>query len=112
SSHCVAIEEVTYWRIAHAFRQVQAKVQISVACDHTAARRAHDVALLDQIGLQNILDGVALFTDGRGQAINANRTAVEFFDQGQQQSSILVIQPALVDVEHVQCKIGDGPGDL
>ena len=50
---------------------------------HPAPRGSHDVALLDQVGLQHIFNGMALFTDGRSQTVHADRATVEFLDHGQ-----------------------------
>jgi hypothetical protein len=46
------------------------------------ARRALQVALLDQIRLDHVLDGVALLADGRGDVVEAHGSAVEAMDHG------------------------------
>ena len=48
-----------------------------VAGGHTPARGSHDVPLLDQVGLQHILDGATLLGNRGRQALHAHRAAVE-----------------------------------
>src|SRR5690606_40311308 len=77
--------------------KIEAEMQIRVAGRYPAARRAHDVALLDQIGLQYFLDSAAVLADSGRQVVEADRSAVEFFDDGQQQAAILVVEAVHVD---------------
>ena len=83
-----------------------------MARHHPAPRGSHDVALLNEVRLQDVLDGVALFADRCGEAVDTHRPTVELLDHGQQQPAILVVEAALVDVEHVQRQVGDGLGDV
>src|SRR5690606_11562885 len=73
-------------------RRFQAEMQIGRARDDPAARRAHHVALLDQIGFQHILDGAALLADGGRQVVDSDRAAVELLDDGQQQAAVLLVE--------------------
>jgi hypothetical protein len=43
---------------------------------HAAARRALDEALLDQIGLDDLLDGVARLAERRGKGVDSDRAAI------------------------------------
>lgn len=65
----------------HPGRQVQAEVQVGVARDYPPARGTHHVTLLDEVGLEDVLDGMTLLADRRSQAVHADRTAIELLDQ-------------------------------
>ena len=52
---------------------------------NTAARRALQKALLDEIGFENILDRVARLPDGSGQIVDTDRPAAKFIDDGKEQ---------------------------
>jgi hypothetical protein len=45
---------------------------------HAPARRALQIALLDQVGFEHVLDGVALFADGGGEVVHADRPPPNF----------------------------------
>jgi hypothetical protein len=79
---------------------------------HASARRALQVALLDQVGFQHVLDGVARFADGGGEVVHADRAAAEFFQHGAEQLAVHDIEAEVVDVEHGQRRVGDGARDL
>ena len=85
----------------------QTEVQVGIAGRHAAPGRAHHEALLDQVGLQHILNGAALFGNGRGQTVHPDRATVKFLYHGQQQATIEVIKAFLVDAQHVQGPVGD-----
>src|SRR5690606_39539065 len=46
-----------------------------------------------------------------GQALDADRAAVELLDHGQQQAAVEMVEAARVDAEHVQRGVGDFGGD-
>src|SRR5690606_38724703 len=69
---------------------------------HPAARRALDVTLLDQVGLDHVLDGTAFLAHRRRQAVGADRTTVELLDDGQEQAAVHVVEAVAIDAEHVQ----------
>ena len=75
--------------------------------DNSSTWRAQNIALLNQIRLKHILDGVTFFANGRRQAINTHRSAIEFFDHRQQQPSVHIIKADIINIEHTQCGIGD-----
>src|SRR5450759_785337 len=60
------------FRIAR--RACDAEVLVGQQRRHTAARCTLQIALLDQKGLDHILDGVALLADGSGKVFHAYRT--------------------------------------
>ena len=51
-------------------------------------RRALQVALLNQIGLDHVLDGVALFANGGGHVVQTDRPAIKSMDDGLQQLAV------------------------
>ena len=53
----------------------QAEMAEGVAGDQPAARRALQEPALDQIRLDDVLDGVARLRQGRGQRLDADRAA-------------------------------------
>ena len=79
---------------------------------HAAARRALQITLLYQIGLEHVFNRIAFFTDRRGEIIDADRAAGEFFDHCEQQFAVHDIEPQRIDVEHFQRRIGDFLRDL
>jgi len=52
------------------------------------ARGAHHEALLDQVGLDDVLDGTALLADRGGQALDADGSAVEALDDRREQAPV------------------------
>jgi hypothetical protein len=74
---------------------------------HAAARRALQEALLDQVGFEHVLDGVARLADGGGEVVDADRAAAELVDHRRQQLAVHDVEAAVVDVEHQQRQIGD-----
>ncbi|CFM09835.1 Uncharacterised protein [Bordetella pertussis] len=71
-----------------------------------AARRALQVAVLDQIRLDDVFDGVALFADRRRQAVHADRAAVELVHDGFEQLAVHDIQALRVHIQHGQRAAG------
>src|SRR4249920_2988022 len=74
--------------IAGATRRPEAKMLIGLVGRHAPARAAHDVALLDQIRFDDILERTAFFRQRRRERFHADRTAFEVFDDHAQQSAI------------------------
>ena len=66
------------------------------------ARRPQDKTLLNQEGLQHILNRTALFRQSRSQAIDTHRAAIELLDHGQQQPSIQMIKALSVNVQQIE----------
>ena len=63
--------------------------------------------MLDQVGLDHVFDRVALFADGRGQAVDAHRAAIELVDDGFEQLAVHQVQALRIDFEHGQRAAGD-----
>ena len=71
------------------------------------ARRALQVALLDQIRLDHVFDGVALFADAGGDVVQADRAAVKAVDHRFEQFAVHQIEAFGVHVEHDQGFLGN-----
>ena len=65
-----------------------------------AARSSLQVALLDQEGLQHVLDGVALLADGSGQVVHADRAAVELLQNRLNEFAVHDVEAGTVDIQH------------
>ncbi len=72
-----------------------------------AARRALQVALLDQERLDHVLDGVAFLADGVRQVLHADRPAAEFLDHGKQELAIHHVHAERIHVKHLERRVGD-----
>ena len=81
----------------------QTEKQIRVSGRNPATGRAHNESLLDQVRLDHVLDRAALLAHGRGKAFDADRTAVEFFNDRSQQAPVHGIEAIWIDLEHIQC---------
>src|SRR5690606_13313659 len=57
--------------------RLQPEVAVGLAGGHAPARGAHQEALLDQVGLDHVLQGAALLRQRGGQRFHAHRAAVE-----------------------------------
>lgn len=76
------------------------------------ARGALQVALLDQVGLDHILNGFALFTNARSNVVQPNRAAVKAVNDRLQQLAVHQIEPLRIDIEHGERAVGDLQRDL
>src|SRR5206468_6017969 len=74
-------------------------------------RRAREEALLDEEGLVDVLNRVALLADGRGERVDPDRPAAELVDDGEEEGAVHLIEPRLVDVEQGERIARDGPRD-
>lgn len=83
-------------------RHIKTKVQVRAVRSNTATRGTLQKALLDQVGLQHIFNGIPFFTDRGSKVIQADRAPHEFVDNRHQQFAIHVIETAAVDVQHIQ----------
>ena len=89
-------------------RYGQAEVGVGAGAGHAAARGALDEALLEQIGLDNVLDRVAGLGDGGGEGVHADRAAAVVLDQGLEEAAVVGVEAGLVDLEPGQ---GAGGGE-
>ena len=75
---------------------------------HSAAGRALKKADLKQVGFDHFLDGIFFFVKRGAERSQANRSAVEFFYDGQQELAVEFVQAENVDfhsVERVFCDV-------
>src|SRR5580704_3776754 len=79
---------------------------------HAAARRACNESLLDEEGLDHVLERAPLLTDRRRQAVDAHRAAVELFHDRAQQLVIQRIQSLRVNLQQVERRVGTGLIDM
>ena len=75
---------------------------------HSPARSAQQKSLLNQIGLEYILNGTAFLADGGAETVYSHRTAVELLDNGEQQLAIHHIEALMIHIQQVQGTIGHG----
>src|SRR4029453_8065339 len=95
-----------FQRRACALRHFQAEMLVGVTGGDAAARGAHDEALLDQIGLDHILDRAALLAERRRETLDADRAAVKLLDDRHQELAVHHVEAERVDVEHVERRLG------
>src|SRR5690554_7212422 len=67
-------------------RRLQAEVAPRLGARHAPARGTDQIALLDQVGLDHVLEGAALFAQGGSERIHADRAAIEVLDDQAQQA--------------------------
>ena len=67
---------------------------------------------LQEVGLDDLFDGVLLFTDTRSQGVEACRAAAEFNDQGIEVKAIEVIETRSVNFELGEGVVGELGVDL
>ena len=79
--------------------------------DHPATRGALQQTLLDQVGFDHVLDGVADLADGGRDVVQSHRTATEALDDGFEEIAVHDVQPDRVHVEHAQGVVGHAAGD-
>jgi hypothetical protein len=86
----------------------QTHVAVDRSRDDATARRALQVALLYQVGLDHaaVLDGVARFADRRCKVVHADRAAIELVDDGAEQLAVHQVQSEAIHVQHGQCGVG------
>ena len=75
------------------------------------ARGTHQESGLNQERLYHVLQGAALFSNGCRKAVNAYRTTIKFFHDGQQQPPVQRIQAETVDLKQIQGLIRQGAAD-
>ena len=70
------------------------------------------VALLDQVGFDHVLNGLALFANARRNVVQPNRAAVKAVNDCFEQFAVHQIEPLGVDIEHGQGSVGNIQRDL
>ena len=71
----------------------------SMRRQQTPARRALQEALLDEVGLDDVLDGVARLGKRRGDRLDADRTTAEGFGNDGEIAPVHLVEAALVHLE-------------
>src|SRR5262245_10524721 len=74
---------------------------------HASARGPLQIALLDQIGLEHVFDGVARLADGGGKIVHADRAAAEFLKYRAEQFAVHDVETEMIYIQHGQRSIGD-----
>ena len=69
---------------------------------YASARRALQIALLNEERFQNVLDRVACFTDRRCKVVDPHRPAAEFLQHRAEQLAIHDVEAEMINVEHGQ----------
>src|SRR5580658_4866937 len=67
-----------------------------------AARSPRQKTLLQQVRFVNFLDGVGFFADRRGQALDADRSAVELVDYRTENRTVHLVEAGRVDFEQLE----------
>ncbi len=75
-------------------------MKIGAFGSHSAARGALQEALLDEVGFDNVFDGVRRFADGGGNVIKTDGAAAEFMQDGLEEFSVHNIQTLRVHIQH------------
>ena len=78
------------------------EVAVGGGCGDAAAGGALEVALLEEVGLVDVLDGVLLFREGRRQGVQADGTAAELLDDDEEEAAVHGIEAGAVNLEALQ----------
>jgi len=89
----------------------EAQVLVGQAGGHPAPGSPVEKALLDEKGFVKLLDGVAFLADAGGQGVQADRSPVKLFDDGQEDFSVQVVQAEFVDGQHLEALVGHPAGN-
>ena len=105
----VRTEQPELRRIARRLRE--AEVAEGVAGDQPAARGPLQQSALDQIRLDDVLDGVARLRQRRGKRLDANGTAAIVQGNGRQVAPVHGVEACGIDFERRQRLVGNGAID-
>ena len=67
---------------------------------NATAWRAHEKSLLNEIRLEDVLNGIAFLAQGGSETLHTHRSTIEFFNDREQQSTIHGIETVLIDFQH------------
>ena len=67
-----------------------------------AARGAHEVALLDEVGLVDLLHGAGILAHGGGYGVDTHGATLELVDDGGQYADVHVVQSVAVHIKSLQ----------
>ena len=88
-------------------RDFEAEMPPCVCGQNAATRRALDEALLDQIGFDDILDGVARFRQSGGDRLDPDRPASEIHRDHGEIAPVELVEAQRVDFQPRQRLVGD-----
>ena len=74
---------------------------------YPSPRGALDQALLEQVGLEHVLDRVGLLADSDRQGREPDRASAEFLGDRRQQLAVVAVEPGAVDLEQLE-RFGGG----
>src|SRR5262245_19793009 len=77
------------------------------ASGDSATRRALQETFLDQVRLDDVLEGSPLLADRGREAVDADRAAVELLDHGEQELAVHRVEAVRVDLEQVHRGLRD-----
>src|SRR2546429_9973171 len=75
------------------------EVPIRAQCRHPSPGGALEIAFLEQIRFVHVLDRAFFFAEGRGDSFDADRPAGEFFDDGEQNGTIHLVETCLINFQ-------------
>ena len=89
-------------------RRVEAEMPPGIGGQHAAARRALDEALLDQIGLDDVLDARRAARDSAGRdRLDADRPAAEIVGDHREIAPVELVEAERIDLQPRQRLVGD-----
>jgi len=91
-----------YWKSASARGRFDAAVPETALGDHAAARRAHEKAAHDEVGLVDVLQRVGLLAERHGKRLETDGPAVELLDDRLQDVSVELVEPLAVHLQQLQ----------
>ena len=76
-------------------------------CHHTSPGGTLDKALHDEERFIDLLDSTGIFANSGGNGGDANRTATELVNDGQQDAVVYLVLSVLVDIQCLQSYLGN-----
>ena len=92
-------------------RRGQAEMREGLRRQQPAARRALHEALLDQVGLDDVLDGVARLRQRRRDRLDADRPAAEILGDHREVAPVERVEAVRVHLQREQRLVGERVGD-
>ena len=89
----------------------QAQVPVNGGSGDAATQGALQIALLDKIGFEYVLDGVLGFANRGSEVVHPHRTTTKLVDDGHNELLVHQVEADGIHVEQGQGGIGRGPGD-
>src|SRR5262245_60931505 len=86
---------------------LHAEVLVRALRRHAAARRAVEVALLDQERLVDVLDRAAILADRGGERVQPDGSPAVFLDERTQERAVHAVEAGLVDLETREREAGE-----